>query len=196
MKRRTAGLGGLIVLIAAASLLVVPQAGAGKPRGASAIGCTSAGKANVTRTPASARRGIQSVRGHFPAGETIQGSLTGTWIVTGLDFETFRYDQATGVMRFQVTEEFTGTVNGVGGAPGDKLYFKGYVIQRFKPGTPLGTGVPGGSTGTTDDASTWRGGSCLHPVTGGDGAFAGASGLVYMLDEAPGVSNYWGVVRL
>jgi hypothetical protein len=161
MKRRTAGLGGLIVLIAVASLLVVPQAGAGTPRGASAIGCTSTAKAKATRTLASARSGIQLVRGHFPAGETIEGSLTGTWIVTGLDFETFRYNQASGVMRFQVTEAFTGTVNGM-----------------------LGTGAPGGSTGTTDDASTWLGGSCLHPVTGGDGAFEGASGLVYSARSA------------
>ena len=100
-------------------------------------------------------------------------------------------------MKFQVTELFTGSINGVGGAPGDKLYFKGNVVQRFKPGTPLGTGVPGGSTGTTDDASTWLGGSCLHPVTSGEGAFAGASGMIYFRDEAYlGASNYWGVIRL
>jgi hypothetical protein len=196
MKRRIAGLGVLIVAVAAASLLVAAQASAGKPRAASAVGCTGVAKAKAARTLASARGGIQLVKGHFPAGDQIQGSLTGTWIVTGFDFETFRYNQASGVMKFQVTEQFTGTVNGVGGAPGDTLYFKGYVVQRFQPGTPLGTGVPGGSTGTTDDPSTWVGGSCLHPVTGGDGAFEGASGLVYMLDEAPGVSNYWGIIRL
>jgi hypothetical protein len=194
MKRRMAGLGGVIAAIVAASLLVATQATAGTSQGSPLIGCTT--KAKASRTLASTRGGIQFVKGHFPVGDTIEGSLSGTWIVTGFDAASFQYDQTTGVMKFQVTEQFTGTVNGVGG-PGDTLYFKGYVVQRFQPGTPLGTGVPGGSTGTTDDSSTWVGGSCLHPVTGGEGAFAGASGIVYFRDEAYfGASNYWGLIRL
>ncbi|MGZ8741273.1 MAG: hypothetical protein ACXWZ8_11825 [Gaiellaceae bacterium] len=196
MKRRIPGLGGVITVIVAASLLVATQASAGTSGGLPAIGCTAVSKAKATRTLASARGGIQFVKGHFPAGETIEGSLSGTWIVTGFDDASFRYDQKTGVMKFQVTELFTGSINGVGGAPGDKLYFKGYVVQRFQPGTPLGTGV-GDPTGTTDDASTWVGGSCLHPVTGGEGAFAGASGIIYFRDEAYfGASNYLGIIRL
>jgi hypothetical protein len=193
MKRRIAG---LIAVIAVTSLLVAAQASAGTSGGSPVIGCTT--KAKVTRTLASARGGIQFVKGHFPAGDQIQGSLVGTWIVTEFIGSSFQYDPTTGVMKFQVTELFTGKVNGVGGGPDDKLYFKGYVVQRFQPETPLGSFDPlNPIPGSTDDASTWVSGSCLHPVTAGEGAFAGASGIIYFRDEAYfGASNYWGIIRL
>jgi hypothetical protein len=126
----------------------------------------------------------------------MQGGLVGTW-TTVVDWSSFQYKQASGLMKFQVSEEFTGTINKVGSG-NDKLLLRGYVVQRFKPGTPLGSGDPTNPVpGTTDDSSMWIGGSCVHPITGGTGAFVGASGAIYFRDIHYFYdSNYWGIIRL
>jgi hypothetical protein len=195
MKRGIVLKSSVIVVVVAASLLVAAQAGAAP--GVSPAGCKPSVAKPATRALASSQRlpSIQLVAGYSLL-DQMQGSLVGTW-TTEVDWSSFQYNQASGVMRFDVSEEFTGTVNGIGSG-NDTLFFKGYVVQRFKPGTALGAGDPANPVpGTTDDAGMWIGGSCLHPVTGGTGAFQGASGVIYFRDIHYFYdSNYWGLIRL
>lgn len=195
MKRRIAGKASVIAVVVASSLLVVAQAGAAQRVSPPSCKPSTASRATRALTSTQTSASIQFVRGYSVL-DQMQGSLVGTW-TTVVDWSSFQYHQASGVMTFQVSEEFTGTVNKVGSG-NDKLFFKGYVVQRFKPGTPLGSGDPTNpQPGTTDDASMWIGGSCLHPITGGTGAFQGASGVIYFRDIHYFYdSNYWGIIRL
>ncbi|HJU48377.1 MAG TPA: hypothetical protein VJ689_09600 [Gaiellaceae bacterium] len=195
MKRRIAMTSGVIAVVVAASVLVAAEAGAAQR--VSQAGCKPSVAKPATRALASSQRlpSIQLVAGYSVL-DQMQGSLVGTW-TTEVDWSSFQYNQASGVMKFEVSEAFTGTVNRIGSGS-DTLFFKGYVVQRFKPGTPLGPGDPTNpAPGTTDDAGMWIGGSCLHPITGGTGAFQGATGAIYFRDIHYFYdSNYWGIIRL
>jgi hypothetical protein len=202
MKRRIAGLGGLIAAIAAASLLVATQAGAGTSGGAPPIGCSGSVRSKATRALSGAQQaGVHYVAG-YSKGERMRGSLKGTWKWTGPNggFDAFlgtmKYNQATGVMRFKVPEIFQGTIAGVGKGT---LTIEGAVVQVFKPGTPRYdfTTYPSPQPGTTGDPKQWLAGWCVHPITGGTGAFEGASGVIQFRDiRFLTDANYWGIIRL
>jgi hypothetical protein len=189
--------------VSAVSLLVAVQAGAGTGGTALPIGCTGGPSAEMARTPASAAK---SSSDHYVSGysirERMRGSLKGTWKWTGPNegFDAFvgsmKYDPATGVMRFKVPEVFQGSLAGVGSGT---LTIEGSFVQVAKPGTPLYdfTTYPSPQPGTTGDPKRWLGGWCVHKITGGTGAFEGASGVIQFRDlHFLTDANYWGIVRL
>jgi hypothetical protein len=202
MKRRIAGLVGMGAAVSAASLLVAVQAGAGTGGTALPIGCTGAAP-EVTRMPASTGQSssVYYVSGNS-SGERMRGDLKGTWKWTGPNggfdafLRTMKYDPATGVMTFKVPELFRGSLAGVGTGT---LTIDGSYVQVSKPGTPLYdfTTYPSPQPGTTGDPTQWLGGWCVHKITGGTGAFEGASGVILFRDvRFLTDANYWGIVRL
>jgi hypothetical protein len=79
------------------------------------------------------------------------------------------------------------------------LTIDGSYVQVSKPGTPLYdfTTYPSPQPGTTGDPTQWLGGWCVHKITGGTGAFDGASGVILFRDvRFLTDANYWGIVRL
>jgi hypothetical protein len=202
MKRRIARFGSLIAVIAAASLVVATQAGAETSGNTPVIGCTGSAPAQTTRALSGAQQaGVHYVAG-YSKGERMRGSLKGTWKWTGPNggFDAFlgtmKYNQATGVMRFKVPEVFTGSLAGVGKGT---LTVDGAFVQVAKPGTPLYdfTTYPSPQPGTTGDPKQWLGGWCVHKITGGTGAFEGASGVIQFRDiRFLTDANYWGIIRL
>jgi hypothetical protein len=202
MKHRIAAWSSVAAASAATALFVAVQAGAGPPERALPIGCNGSLQTDVTRSP-QATGAPESV--HYVSGysirERIRGSLEGTWKWSGPNdgFDAFlrnlRYTPATGVMRFRVPELFKGSIAGVGRGT---LTIVGANVQMFKPGTPLyDFSNPSSQPGTTGDPRQWLAGWCVHTITGGTGAFKGASGVInfrdirYLTD-----ANYWGIVRL
>jgi hypothetical protein len=203
MKRRIAGLGGLIAVIVAASLIVAAQAGAGRSANVLPAGCKGPAKSKAVRTPASNQKSasIHLVSG-YSALDAMEGSLVGTWTWTGPNggfdafFASLKYSEATGIMTYRVPEVFEGTIKGKG--PG-RLYIDGFFVQRFKPGTKLYdfSTFPSEQPGTTGDPARWLGGSCVHRITGGDSGFQGASGVVYFKDITFLYdASYWGIIWL
>ena len=103
-----------------------------------------------------------------PAVSTMTGGLNGTWTTTEFDYT---YDAETGAVVGWGAESFQGC------------------LDKRRDGT-CGTGDPAGSMtfrfvywAQVDPATgALITGRCTHPVTGGDGAFAHASGVIAMRD--------------
>jgi hypothetical protein len=143
---------------------------------------------------------------HYVTAYTIRGktrgSLVGTLKWTGPNdgFDAFLksldYDPATGVMRYRVPEVFSGRLAGVGRGT---LRMEASSVQVFERGTRLYdfTTYPSPQPGTTGDPKQWLGGWGEHRITGGTGAFAGASGSINHRDiRVLTDANLWGIVRL
>jgi hypothetical protein len=212
MKARTARIGALLAVVAAASLVAAGTAGAGVRSGPKA-GCVGAGKQATAAVGSVGRAGWRAVRTLASAGRSpsvqlvsgysvldqMTGGLQGTWTWTAEGdnafFSSLRYDQATGVMTYRVPEVFVGTIAGRTGT----LLIDGFVVQRFEPGTPLYdfSSFPSEQPGTTGDAAQWLSGWCVHRIMQGTGGLAGASGIIYFRDITYLYdANYWGIVRL
>ena len=124
--------------------------------------------------PAAAKTYRVSGRLHPPADPSsptgkVTGGLRGTWTTTN-----FEPTADSPLMESKGTETFKGCI--------DRRR------DRSCKGDPKGTldftflfwGMPGAQANTT----TW--GACYHPVTGGTGAFAGAKGVLMMVDTPIG----------
>ena len=129
----------------------------------------------------------------------ITGDLRGTWAWTddgfGLFLSSLEYDQKHGIMRFEVTEVFDGTIAGRTG----KLYTRAKGIQRFKPGTPLYdfSTFPSDQDGTTGDPDQWLGGSGRSTIVSGTDELAGTTGTIrWHSVEVLALATYKGKVKL
>lgn len=94
----------------------------------------------------------------------MKGDLIGKWKLT-----TFRIVDTKPVLRIKGTEKFNGCLDTSGdrsceGEPTGVMYFKFRYWAQF------------------DDDGQILLGACAHPVTGGKGAFAGATGFLAMFD--------------
>jgi hypothetical protein len=95
----------------------------------------------------------------------IRGGLIGRWRIT-----SYKRLATSPIYRAKGTERFNGCLNvhrgpGCAGDPSGRLSFRFRYWARFRSNGSL----------------VW--GSCWHPVTGGTGDFAGATGVVAMVDS-------------
>jgi len=141
------------------------------------------------------------VRGECCAGgsDTISGDLQGTLKWTddgfGIFLSTLTYDQERGILKFEFTQVFDGTIGG----RKVKFYTRDKSTQRVKPGTPLYdfSTFPSDQPGTTGDPARWLGGSGTSEITPGEDGLIGISGkLRWRSIEFLGRSSYKGKVKL
>jgi hypothetical protein len=109
--------------------------------------------------------GKQTVVDEAAGKYAMHGGLVGDWT-----FTSYTEIAKTPIYRAKGTELFSGCLDvardgSCAGDPSGKLRFS------FRYWAQFGAG----------DALVW--GSCLHPVTGGTGAFAGATGVLAMVDS-------------
>ena len=100
---------------------------------------------------------------------TMSGSLVGCWY---LDTAEYKNVSRTGVL-VTGTEHFVGCLGATCGTLSTTFSF----TAKY-------------------DGDTEVHGRCYHPITGGTGGFAGASGSLTFKDEPSGCATYHGVVRL
>lgn len=141
-------------------------------------------------SPVGASQGAVPVRGTqtpVPGGPegtyTMSGDLIGDWSTTSFDVLGFT---PSGALRGAGTELFDGCLNSNGNATCDD-------------GEPTGTMTFSFTYTGRFDMTTGAllHGRCHHPVTGGTGGFAGASGVLNFHDDpATGCSSYQGNLRL
>jgi hypothetical protein len=131
--------------------------------------------------------------------DTISGDLQGTWKWTddafGIFLSTLRYDQKRGILKFQFTQVFDGTIAG----RKVKFYTRDKSTQRVKPGTPLYdfSTFPSDQPGTTGDPAQWLGGSGTSKIVPGQDGLEGVSGkLRWHSIEFLGRASYQGKVKL
>jgi hypothetical protein len=132
----------------------------------------------------------------------VSGNLKGSlkWMGPNDGFDAFlkslKYNPATGVMSYRVTERFAGRLAGVGKGT---LTMDATTVAAFKPGTALYdfSTYPSSQPGTTGDPKQWLGGWGEHRIINGTGAFRGASGSLNHRDIRVLVdANLWGLVRI
>jgi hypothetical protein len=180
----------LVSAIAAVALIVGVQASAGSSRSDDA-GSQSAGVSAAV---------------HYVSAYVMQGKVSGglkgsvKWTGPNDGFDAFlkglKYNAATGVMNYRVTERFTGALTGVGKGT---LTMDVTTVAAFKPGTPLYdfSTYPSAQPGTTGDPKQWLGGWGVHKIIGGTGAFKGASGSLNHRDIRVLMdANLWGIFRI
>jgi hypothetical protein len=100
----------------------------------------------------------------------VTGSLTGCWYG---DTITFDHANANGNIVARGTEHFVGCL-----------------------GSGCGTFTTTFTFTAKYDGDTEEHGRCHHPITGGTGAFAGASGVINMHDEPDGCVDYQGTISV
>jgi len=141
------------------------------------------------------------VRGECCAGgsDTISGDLQGTWKWTddafGIFLSTLKYDQKRGILEFEFTQVFDGTIAG----RKVRFYTRDKSTQRVKPGTPLYdfSTFPSDQPGTTGDPAQWVGGSGTSKIVPGPDGLEGVSGkLRWHSIEFLGLASYKGKVTL
>jgi hypothetical protein len=156
-----------------------------------ALGALVAVVALVAAAPALGHggKGPREVRVHGeslstadPSVSAMVGDLNGTWITTEFDYT---YDDQTGSVVGWGTERFDGCLDRRGDGRCGASDPSGALTFRFVSWALLDP-----ATGALIE------GRCTHPVTGGEGAFAKASGVVHMRDtpQADGSvrTTYWG----
>jgi len=146
--------------------------------GAAALMLAANASAKTTTVPVS---GTQTVVDEDAGTYKMSGSLIGDW-----QFTSFTEIATSPIYRAKGTELFSGCldVRRDGTCTGDP---SGTLRFRFKYWAQF------------DDEGALVWGSCLHPITGGTGAFAGATGVLSMVDTPTpqGVSTaYIGHVTL
>jgi hypothetical protein len=129
--------------------------------GAAAVTLAAAASAKTTTVPVS---GAQTVVDEDAGTYKMSGSLIGDW-----QFTSFTEIATPPIYRAKGTELFSGCLDvrrdgSCHGDPSGTLRFKFKYWAQFDE----------------HDALVW--GSCLHPITGGTGAFAGATGVLSMVD--------------
>jgi hypothetical protein len=129
--------------------------------GAAALALAGAAGAKTTTVPVS---GAQTVVDEDAGTFKMSGSLIGDWQIT-----SFTELATSPIYRAKGTESFSGCldVRRDGSCKGDP---SGTLRFKFRYWAQLGE----------QDALVW--GSCVHPITGGTGAFAGATGVLAMVD--------------
>jgi hypothetical protein len=129
--------------------------------GAAALTLAGPASAKSTTVPVS---GAQTVVDEDAGTYKMSGSLIGDW-----QFTSFTEIATSPIYRAKGTELFSGCldVRRDGACKGDP---SGTLRFKFRYWAQFGEG----------DALVW--GSCLHPITGGTGAFAGATGVLSMVD--------------
>ena len=144
---------------------------------AAALGLAASASAATTYEVAGKQTVVDEAAGTYK----MQGGLIGDWAVT-----SFTEIATSPLYRGKGTELFDGCLDvrrdgSCQGDPAGKLRFRFRYWAQFDPAGGL----------------VW--GSCWHPITGGTGAFAGATGVLTMVDtpSAHGVStSYIGNVTL
>jgi hypothetical protein len=126
-----------------------------------ALTLASAASAKTTTVPVS---GAQTVLDEDAGTFKMTGSLIGDWQIT-----SFKEIATSPIYRAKGTEAFSGCLDlrGDGSCAGDP---SGKLRFTFRYWAQFGE----------NDALIW--GSCVHPITGGTGAFAGATGVLAMVD--------------
>jgi hypothetical protein len=141
------------------------------------------------------------VRGECCAGGSndITGDLQGTLKWTddgfGILLSTLKYDQKRGILKFEFTQVFDGTIDG----RKVKFYTRDKSTQRVIPGTPLYdfSTFPSDQPGTTGDRDRWLGGSGTSRIVPGPDGLKGVSGKLRWHSIAfLGRASYKGKVKL
>ena len=132
---------------------------------AAAAGLTLPAAAPATTVKVS---GTQTVVDEAAGTFKMAGSLVGDWATT-----SFHVLAKAPLYRARGTERFTGCLDtgrdgSCSGDPAGTVRFAFTYSAKFGPGNP--------------PALVW--GACMHPVSGGTGAFAGARGVITMVDTA------------
>jgi hypothetical protein len=187
MNGRSARARGVVGAVAAAALFATVQAGA-------------------AAEPSHSQSAAASTAVHYVSAYVIHGKVRGglkgslKWTGPNDGFDAFlknlKYDPASGVMSYRVTERFAGNLAGVGKGT---LTMDATTVAAFKPGTPLYdfSTYPSSQPGTTGDPKQWLGGWGEHRITRGTGVFKRASGTLEHRDiRVLTDANLWGLVRL
>ena len=178
MIRKIGGLVSLAVALAAVVLLLAAPADAG------------------TQTR------VRLVAGSDAFGE-VSGSLQGQIVETPDTFALFlatRRLTPSGIFTWRTTVDFKGCFGScLDGNPCGTLHLDGHYLYRFEPRTTLYDFELGGpQLGTTGDEGAWKKiGGNISVITGGDGCFTGASGVIAFRETAfLSAHTYVGVVRI
>jgi hypothetical protein len=148
---------------------------------AAALALTASANANANAATTYQVSGTQTVVDEAAGKAAMHGGLNGDWTTT-----SFTEIAKTPIYRAKGTELFSGCLD-VGrdgsckGDPSGKLRFSFRYWAQY------------------DDQGALVWGACMHPITGGTGAFAGATGVLAMVDTplpAGVTTSYIGHVTL